>query len=189
MIVPVIDVGGQYNHLISRMLIELGAKSRLISMNLTHKNLIGMGADGLVIGGGPQSIPRDIDRLGNLPIIIREIEIPILGICLAHQLIGIIFGGKVGPARHPEYGPVTVFVDDEDELLRGLSPSFTAWESHNDEIQEIPVTLKVLAHSENCKVEAIKHVSKPIYGVQFHPEVIHTEKGRLIFVNFIAVCK
>ena len=112
-----------------------------------------------------------------------------MGICLTHQLIAIVFGGKAGPAKQPEYGPVEVFVDEKDELLEGFGKSFKAWETHNDEIKLLPEDFKVLAHSEKCKIQVIRHTTKPIFVTQFHPEVVHTENGTQIFKNFIRVCK
>ncbi|MCW1305146.1 MAG: gamma-glutamyl-gamma-aminobutyrate hydrolase family protein, partial [Candidatus Parvarchaeota archaeon] len=121
--------------------------------------------------------------------LIREIEIPILGLCLAHQLIAIIFGGKAGPAKFPEYGPVKVFVKEKDDILKGFPKVFTAWASHNDEVLSLPKNFEILAYSKHCKVEVMKHVNKPIFGVQFHPEVSHTEHGKKMFENFVRICE
>jgi GMP synthase (glutamine-hydrolysing) len=104
------------------------------------------------------------------------------------QLMVIHFGGKAGPAEIPEYGLAKMQVIDEDELFRGLPKEFLVWESHNDEVKETP-NFKVLALSENCKIQAIKHTSKPFYGVQFHPEVNNTEHGEEILRNFVNVVK
>jgi GMP synthase (glutamine-hydrolysing) len=189
MFIPVIDVGGQYNHLIYRMLSELGVESALLPMSLTPDHLITIGIDGLVIGGGPQSLPRDLEKMGNAPAFIEQLKVPILGICVAHHLIAIKFGGRVGPAIYPEFGPVIVYVDYENDILKELTPSFIAWESHNDEIYQVPPVLEILAHSNKCKVQAMKHVKLPIYSVQFHPEVAQTRRGREIFTNFIEICR
>lgn len=187
--IPVVNVGGQYNHLIKRALEELKVESELISMETTEEELERMNVDGLIMGGGPQRIGSDIDKLGNLPELIKKIEIPILGICVTHQLIAIVFGGKAGPAELPEYGPVEVFIDEKDEIFKGFGRSFRAWETHNDEVKELPKDFESLAHSEKCKVQAMRHENKPIFGVQFHPEVAQTEKGKVIFKNFVNVCR
>jgi len=189
MFIPVVNVTGQYNHLITRALIDLGMKSELVSLSVTKKNLEKMNADGLVMGGGPQRIDVEKDKLSNLSSLIKELEIPMLGICLTHQLIAIIFGGRAGPAKYPEYGPVEVFIDEEDHILKGLGKSFKAWETHNDEVLVLPRNFKILAHSEKCKVQVMAHKNKPIFGVQFHPEVVHTENGNMIFKNFIELCE
>jgi len=189
LIIPVADVGGQYNHLITRALTELGVESKLVPMFVTAKQLEEMHVDGFVTGGGPQRIGSEMEDLGNLPTVLKQLRIPILGICVTHQLLAAVFGGKAGSSKFPEYGPVRVFVDEEDEILKGFGSSFTAWESHNDEVLILPKNFKNLAHSERCNVQAMRHINRPIFGVQFHPEVVHTEKGHLIFKNFVEICK
>lgn len=187
--IPVADVGGQYNHLITRALIELGVESKLVPMSITAMQLEEMGADGFVTGGGPQRIGSEMEDMGNLPTVLKQLRIPILGICVTHQLLAAIFGGKAGPSKFPEYGPVKVFVEEEDEILKGFGSSFKAWVSHNDEVLVLPKNFKSLAHSEKCRVQAMRHINRPIFGVQFHPEVVHTEKGHLIFKNFAEICR
>jgi GMP synthase (glutamine-hydrolysing) len=189
MIIPVVNLGGQYNHLITRALTELDVKSELVPMSITKKDLEEMKADGLVMGGGPQRIGFESEKLGNLSNMIKEAKIPMLGLCVTHQLIASVFGGKAGQAKYPEYGPVKVYVDDEDEILKNFNKSFLAWETHNDEVTLLPENFEILAHSEKCKIQVMRHKNKPIFGVQFHPEVIQTEKGSLIFKNFIDICK
>lgn len=189
MLIPVVNVTGQYNHLINRMLTELGVNTALVPISISLKELVGMSVDGLVLGGGPQSLPKDLDKFGEIPACIKQLEVPILGICVSHQLIATIFGGKVGPANYPEFGPVTVYVDNEDILLKEFAPNFTAWESHNDEVLVAPPDFEILAHSDNCKTQAMKHGARPIYCVQFHPEVIHTKNGHKVFKNFIDACR
>jgi GMP synthase (glutamine-hydrolysing) len=189
MFIPVVNVTGQYNHLITRALMDLGINSELVPLSVTKKDLEKMNADGLIMGGGPQRIDAEKEKLGNLPSLIKQLEIPMLGICLTHQLIAIVFGGKAGPAKYPEYGPVEVFIDEEDRLLKDLGKSFRAWETHNDEVTILPKDFKVLAHSEKCKIQVTGHINRPIFGVQFHPEVVHTEKGNIIFKNFVETCK
>jgi len=187
--IPVVDVRGQYNHLIARALIDVDLETRLIPISITKEKLDQMNAKGLVMGGGPQRIGSEVTKFDKLSDVIREIEIPILGICVTHQLIAFVFGGKAGPAKSPEYGPVRVYVDEKDGIFKNFEDSFTAWETHNDEVLELPKDFKILAHSDKCKVQAMKHINRPIFGVQFHPEVVHTERGHLIFKNFVEICK
>jgi GMP synthase (glutamine-hydrolysing) len=97
-------------------------------------------------------------------------------------------GGKAGPSKVPEYGLAKIRVIEEDDLFMGLPKEFLVWESHNDEVKEAP-GFKVLAVSENCSVQAVKHGEKPYYGVQFHPEVNNTEHGEEIYRNFVRVVK
>jgi GMP synthase (glutamine-hydrolysing) len=104
------------------------------------------------------------------------------------QLMALHFGGKAGPAELPEYGLSRLRVIAEDDLFKGLPREFLVWESHNDEVKDAP-NFMILAMSDNCKIQAVKHVKKPFYGVQFHPEVNDTEHGSQILANFVnAVC-
>lgn len=191
LVVPVVNVRGQYNHLIARMFQELGAKSELIPMETTIEDLQRMKADALAAGGGPQRIREALKAgtLGNLPVLFKQVTIPLLCICVTHQLLAEIYGGESGAASAPEFGPIEVTVDREDQILSGMGPTFIAWGSHNDEVTKLPPSFVRLAHSENCKVQAMKHENKEVYGLQFHPEVSHTVNGRLVFRNFLDIMK
>lgn len=183
----VVDNGGQWTHREWRVLKYLGVDTKIVP-NTTEVEKIG-DVDGLVLSGGAPRIGSENQKLGNIGEYLQKLSVPILGICVAHQYIAIHFGGSAGAARVPAYGKVEVTVEREDELFEGLPKKFIAWESHNDEVQTLPEALECLAHSENCKVEAMKHRKRPIYGVQFHPEVEHTQYGEQIFRNFIKVCR
>ncbi len=173
---------GQYNHLIHRTLRDLGVETKLIQNTTPVEDLKDL--DGLVIGGGPS-----LERTGNCRIYVRELEIPILGICLGHQLIAEVFGGKVGRGSVGGYAEVLIEVIEDDEIFRGIPKRFKVWASHMDEVKEIPKDFKVLARSEICNVEAMRHKKKCIYGVQWHPEVYHTEYGVDFYRNFIEICR
>jgi GMP synthase (glutamine-hydrolysing) len=191
-VIPVVYVKGQYNHLITRRLQELGVESQLMPPSTPLSKMEAMGADALVMGGGPQSV-RSLDgltqELKDASNLMRETRLPMLCICVTHQLMATTFGGKTNLARKPEFGPVEVSVNDEDTILQGLRPSFTAWESHNDEVVVVPPGFKALASSDNCAVQAIRHEKKNVFGVQFHPEVYHTPKGVDVFKNFLATIR
>jgi GMP synthase (glutamine-hydrolysing) len=189
MIIPAADIGGQYNHMITRCLQELGVESELVPLSITVEELNDMGTDGFVMGGGPQRIGSEIDKLGNLPNLIKNLKIPMLGMCVSHQMIAVVFGGKAGPAKFPEYGPVEIFVDEENQILKSVEKTFTTWEAHNDEVLVLPENFKILAHSEKCNIQAMRHVKLPIFGLQFHPEVDDTKNGRMVFKNFIEICR
>ncbi|MDI6826718.1 MAG: hypothetical protein QMD36_06090 [Candidatus Aenigmarchaeota archaeon] len=103
--------------------------------------------------------------------------------------MAIIFGGKAGPAKFPEYGPVKVFVDDKDQILEGFGKSFIAWETHNDEVLKLQKISRSWHTPKKCKVQVMRHINRPIFGVQFHPEVVQTENENLIFKNFLGVCR
>lgn len=191
-IVPVVFVKGQYNHLISRTLQDLGVESRLLPASTTVSELEAMEADGLVMGGGPQRVRNINDLTGELASaagLISKLKIPLLCICVTHQLLAAAYGGATAAAKAPEFGPFEISVAEEDAILHGLKPSFTAWESHNDEIVKAPNGFRVLASSPNCSVQAMRHESLDVFGVQFHPEVSHTIKGVDVFRNFLGVVR
>ena len=173
---------GQYNHLIYRMLRDLNVETKLISNTTPVGELVDL--DGLVIGGGPS-----LDRTGNCAEYVKMLEIPILGICLGHQLIAKTFGGKVGKGKIGGFAEVTIRIIKSDPLFDGLPKEIKVWASHNDEVKEVTNELNILAESEICKIEALKHKKRPIYGLQWHPEVYHTEYGKDIYKNFIEICK
>jgi GMP synthase (glutamine-hydrolysing) len=190
--IPVVYVRGQYNHLIARRLQELGVESQLMPPSTPLEKFEAMGADALVMGGGPQSV-RSLasltDELRDASNLMIKIKLPMLCICVTHQLMATTFGGTTNLAKKPEFGPVEVSVSDEDTILQGLRPSFTAWESHNDEIVKAPPGFEVLASSDNCNVQAMRHKNADTFGVQFHPEVYHTPKGVDVFKNFLNVVR
>jgi GMP synthase (glutamine-hydrolysing) len=181
--VYVIDNGGQWTHRIWRVLREIGCETKIIP-NTTPVSEID--ADAMVLSGGAPRVVWESPRLGNCTDYLNEFHGPIMGICVGLQLMAIHCGGKAGPSKVPEYGLAKVRVIEEDDLFKGLPKEFLVWESHNDEVKEAP-DFKVLAVSENCSVQAVKHLKRPYYGVQFHPEVNNTEHGEEIYRNFVRV--
>lgn len=179
----VVDNGGQWTHRIWRVMREIGCESRIIP-NTTPAEEID--ADALILSGGAPRIALESPKLGNCANYFDHFQGPILGECLGMQLMAIHFGGKAGPAEIPEYGLAKMHVVAENDLFKGLPKEFNVWESHNDEVKEAP-SFVVLAASENCKIQAIKQLGKPLYGVQFHPEVNNTEHGHEILTNFARV--
>lgn len=181
--VYVVDNGGQWTHRIWRVLREIGCQTKIIP-NTTTVNT--MDADALILSGGAPRIAWESPKLGNCIEYLDCFEGPILGICVGLQLMAVHFGGKAGPSEIPEYGLSRLKVTEENDLFRGLPKEFLAWESHNDEVKDAP-SFSVLAMSENCRIQAVKHADRPIYGVQFHPEVNDTEHGEEILRNFVNV--
>jgi GMP synthase (glutamine-hydrolysing) len=186
--VYVVDNGGQWTHREWRVLKYLDVDTKIIPNTLSVTELLKLDLDGLVLSGGAPRIGGDAFKLGNTAAYLDKIDLPILGICVAHQFTAVHYGGSAGPAVTPEFGKTELIVDDENELFAGLPNRFQVWESHNDEIKTLPPVLMALAHSEHCRYQAIRHVEKPIYGVQFHPEVEHTDHGYDIFKNFLRLC-
>ena len=179
--VYVVDNGGQWTHRIWRVLREIGCETRTIP-NTT--SLSEIDADALILSGGAPRIAWESPRLGNCTDYLNDFHGPMLGICVGLQLMALHCGGKAGPSKVPEYGLARIRIIEEDDLFKGLPRDFLVWESHNDEVKEAP-GFKILATSENCSVQAVKHMKKPYYGVQFHPEVNNTEHGEEILRNFV----
>jgi GMP synthase (glutamine-hydrolysing) len=183
--VYVVDNGGQWTHRIWRVLREIECETKIIP-NTTPVNEID--ADGLIMSGGAPRIAWESPKLGNCIDYLNEFDGPILGICVGLQLMAIHCGGKAGPSKVPEYGLARIRVMEEDDLFKGLPKEFLVWESHNDEVKEAP-GFAILAVSDNCGVQAVKHLNKLYYGVQFHPEVNNTEHGEDILRNFVNVAR
>ncbi len=185
MIVPVVDNGGQWTHREWRVLRDLGAESRIVPNTTTFAQL---NADGIVLSGGALSLEGSAEPLGRVDEWIGSSTVPVLAICVGHQFLARRFGGKVGRGA-PEFGSVELVVDrSDDRLFAGLPSRLRVWASHNDQVVEAPPGWTVLAHSEACRVEAMASPDRPIWGVQFHPEVEHTEGGREIFRHFLDAC-
>jgi len=172
---------GQYNHLIHRTLRDLGIESKLID-NTTP--LESIDADGIVIGGGP-----DIERSGKSADYVRNLDIPVLGICLGLHIIARAFGGEIGRGSVGGYAEVEVEILERDEIFEDFPEKIRVWASHMDEVKSIPDGFQLLAKSDICSVEAMRHENKPIFGVQWHPEVYHTQYGEELYRNFIKICK
>lgn len=182
--VYVVDNGGQWTHREWRVLKYLDVETKIIP-NTTPPE--GLEVDALVLSGGSPHVAVEGAKMGENGTYLDKAEFPILGICAGFQFMCGHFGGAIGPAKKPEFGKATLVVDDEDDIFKGLPKEFVVWESHNDEVTKVPESFKVLAHSESCPVEAVRKVDKPLYGVQFHPEVENTEHGYDIFRNFLKV--
>lgn len=174
---------GQFAHLIHRAVRDLGTHCELIKNTLSVDELRSLDPDGLILSGGPT-----MERTGNCKRYVTEIQLPILGICLGHQLIAEAFGGSVRKGTLGGYAEVVVEICDPDEILRDISRRIKTWASHADEVDRLPNDFTRLARSDVCDVEAMKHAAKPIYGVQWHPEVAHTEAGNTVLSNFINIC-
>ncbi|MCK4613737.1 MAG: GMP synthase subunit A [Thermoplasmata archaeon] len=184
--ISVVDNGGQWTHREWRLLREIGVEADIIP-NTTPME--GIAADALILSGGAPRISFEVPKLGITGDYLDQLDIPILGICVGHQFLALHFDGKVGPAEVPEYGKTLVFVDEANDLFDGIPAEFQAWESHNDEIKALTPDFIPLAHSRNCAIQAMKYRKKAFYGVQFHPEVTHTNYGREIFENFIRLAR
>jgi len=177
----VLDFGSQYTKLIAKAVRELSVYSEIVPYDIPLAEIERIGPKGLILSGGPASVyekdsPHPDPRIYGL-------GIPILGICYGMQLLAQDLGGRVVRAREREYGLAWLEIDDG-KLFRGLGPRERVWMSHGDAVVELPPDFRAIARSEGLPIAAIRHQSKEIYGIQFHPEVAHTPKGKEILRNF-----
>ncbi len=182
----VVDNGGQWTHREWRVLRDLGVTSKIVPNDTPAEELQ---VDGLVLSGGAPRVGIDPAKMGNNGEYLDQLDCPILGICAGHQYMALHFGGEAKPAEVPEFGNTELTVEEPGDLFLGLPRTFTVWESHNDEVSRTPEGFRPLASSKNCAIQAMQASGRPLYGVQFHPEVEHTEHGYEIFENFLRVCK
>lgn len=180
----VINNYGQTCHLIHRAVRDLDQDVELMKNTSSIEEITAKKPDGLILSGGPE-----LSRAGNCSYYIKELDLPILGICLGHQLIAQTYGGTVRTGAAGGYASVEIEILLENDILKGLGPKTNVWASHADEVSMLPPDLIRLARSNICEVEAMKHLTKPLYGVQWHPEVSHTLKGNDLLRNFFEVCK
>jgi len=179
--IVVIDNHGQFTHLEHRALRDAGVDTEIVDNETPPEEI---DADGLVLSGGPA-----IERTGRCDEYL-ELDVPVLGICLGMQFIAHALGGRVGEGDYGGYADVEVDILDEDDPLVGsLAPTTHVWASHADEVKELPEGFTHTATSDVCDIEAMSNVEEELYGVQWHPEVAHTEQGQEVFENFIARCE
>ena len=179
--IVVIDNHGQFTHLEHRALRDLGVDTDLVDNDVDPDDVE---ADGIVLSGGP-----DMDRAGRSAEYLDREE-PVLGICLGMQLIAQELGGSVDSGEYGGYADVTVdILDDEDPLIGSLAPETRVWASHADEVKTLPDGFIHTGTSDVCGIEAMSDVDRDLYGVQWHPEVIHTEQGEEVFENFRDICE
>ncbi|WP_455276455.1 glutamine-hydrolyzing GMP synthase [[Eubacterium] cellulosolvens] len=190
--IVVLDFGGQYAHLIARRIREFNVYSEVVNGDISFEDFQDVkkkfNVKGIILSGGPSSVynessPKIDERLLNE-------NIPILGLCYGHQLLAFIAGGKVSQSTKREYGIAHVEINNPSGILLGMDKSEKVWMSHGDVVTELSKDYEILAHTENCPVAAFMHKSKPIYGIQWHPEVVHTERGMTVLQNFVKdICR
>lgn len=180
--IVVLDFGSQYSHLICRRIREFSVYAELVPYDISLEELKKHNPKGVIFSGGPSSVYSSDAPIPDDGIF--EMKLPLLGICYGHQLIVNKFGGKVKRANK-EYGSSVLTIDNDKNLLSGVGESVRAWMSHGDEAEEIPKGFKVIGHTKSAKAAAIASDEKSIYGIQFHPEVVHTEQGTEILKNFV----
>jgi len=187
----IIDFGSQFTQLIARRIRELGVFSDIISHKKIKFNQIKQSVKGIILSGGPLNVYQinkySFDKK------ILELNIPVLGICFGHQILSKLNGGRVKHSKHREFGLANVIKKNNSLLTNnffGAKKSKIVWMSHADQVSKLPKNFKVIASSLNSKFAIIENKIKNYYGVQFHPEVTHTENGKKLISNFIfLICK
>lgn len=181
--IAILDFGSQYSELIARRIRETEVYSEVISYRTSAAQLKQLNPRGIILSGGPSSVyddgaPHCDPELWNL-------GIPILGVCYGMQLMVQQQGGRVEPADRAEYGKASLHIDDPTDLLTNVEEGSTMWMSHGDSVTQLPDGFEVMAHTDNTPSAAIAHHGRKLYGVQFHPEVVHSTGGMALIRNFV----
>ena len=187
-LILILDFGSQYSQLIARRVRELGVYSELHPYHLSAERITALKPKGIIFSGGPASVyepgaPHSVPEIFSL-------GIPVLGICYGLQIVAYQLGGRVDTSAKREFGRAEVIIDDQSDLFAGLDgsgerASTVVWMSHGDALTEMPAGFHRLAHSSNSPICAVGDAKRKIYGVQFHPEVAHTVRGKEILRNFV----
>jgi GMP synthase (glutamine-hydrolysing) len=187
-LILIIDFGSQYTQLITRRVREVNVYSEIHPHTISFEDVQKLKPKGIILSGGPMSVYDDSAPTINPQIF--NLKVPFLGLCYGLQLICKNFGGTVEPAVSREYGKSILRVTDNSDILHGVEDASIVWMSHGDYLTELPKGFKVVGESDHSPICAISNPSRRIYGLQFHPEVVHTEKGEKIIKNFLFdICK
>lgn len=181
--IVILDFGSQYSELIARRIRETQVYSEVLSYRTTAEQLRQLNPKGIIFSGGPNSVydsgaPHCDPEIWNL-------GIPILGVCYGMQVMVQHLGGEVAKADRGEYGKASLYIDDPTDLLTNVEDGTTMWMSHGDSVTQMPQGFELLAHTENTPCAAIADHNKKLYGVQFHPEVVHSIGGLALIRNFV----
>ena len=181
--VLVLDFGSQYTQLIARKVRELGVFSEIFPFDVPLSRIIKENPKAIILSGGPSSVYEE-----KAPLVtgkIFSLGVPVLGICYGLQLMTHVLGGKVSSSSKREYGFATIVVKNRRGLLAGIRSDSQVWMSHGDKVNKIPEGFVITALTSNSKAAVIENREKKFFGVQFHPEVVHTKQGKKILSNFI----
>lgn len=187
-LILIIDFGSQYTQLIARRVREVKVYSEIHPHTISFQQILELNPKGIILSGGPMSVYDD--SAPDIDPQIFNLKVPFLGLCYGLQLICKYFGGKVEPAVDREYGKSILRITDNTDILHGVEDASIVWMSHGDYLTELPKGFKIIGESDHSPICAISNPSKRFYGLQFHPEVVHTEKGEKIINNFLFdICK
>jgi len=181
--IVILDFGSQYSELIARRIRETQVYSEVLSYRITPEEIRKMNPRGIILSGGPRSVYSDYAPQCDPEI--WELGIPILGVCYGMQLMVNELGGKVTQADRGEYGKASLLIDEPTHLLTNVENGVIMWMSHGDSVTTMPPGFELLAHTENTPCAAIANHERKLYGVQFHPEVVHSQGGLALIRNFV----
>ena len=186
----IIDFGSQFTQLIARRIREFGVFSEIISHKKIKNKDVDISVKGIILSGGPLNV-YEINKYKFDKKIIEK-SVPILGICFGHQMLSKLNGGRVKQSKHREFGLANILKINDSLLIKNFfnnKKSIKVWMSHADQVSKLPKNFKTVASSQNSKFAIIENKLKNFYGVQFHPEVTHTENGKILIKNFIfSIC-
>ena len=190
--VLIIDFGSQFTQLIARRIREFGVFSEIIShKKINSSKIIRQNIGGIILSGGPLNVYQNNKFTFDKKIL--KLNIPVLGICFGHQILSKELGGRVKKSKHREFGLATIKKISNSVLTKNFfnnKNTSNVWMSHADQVSKMPKNFKVIASSKNSKLTIIENIKDNFYGVQFHPEVTHTNNGKILLRNFIfLICK
>ena len=179
----VLDFGSQYTQLIARRIRESYVYSEILPWDIDESKIIDLNPKGIILSGGPNSVTESYTP--RLPQSVFDLGIPILGICYGMQTLAEQMGGHVISSDQKEFGHSELTIVKDSVLFKNLKKQINVWMSHGDQVQDIPDEFDLIAATETAPISAMEHINLPIYAIQFHPEVTHTEDGKTILDNFI----
>ena len=186
LVIDVVDNGGQWTHREWRMLRYLKVDTQIIDNTTPVEQLREL--DGIILSGGAARVGLT-GELGNCAAYL-ELDIPVLGICAGHQFMARHYGGDARESPIPEFGAMEIELQNQGgKIFQNTSPTQTVWESHNDEVHEVPDGFFITASSPSCKVQGMENEVGDRFGLQFHPEVNDSEFGKEMFENFVEICR
>ena len=184
----VLDFGSQYTQLIARRVRESNVYSEILPWDIDEEKIIEIKPKGIILSGGPESVTQS--HTPRIPQVVFDLNIPLLGICYGMQTLAEQMGGQVISSDNKEFGHAEVLLKADSLLFKNLEQTLNVWMSHGDQVQDLPDNFTLIASTDSAPIAAMQHQTKPIFALQFHPEVTHTECGKVILDNFIfKVCE
>ena len=184
----VLDFGSQYTQLIARRVRESNVYSEILPWDIDEEKIREIKPKGIILSGGPESVTQS--HTPRIPQVVFDLNIPLLGICYGMQTLAEQMGGQVISSDNKEFGHAEVLLKADSALFKDLEQTLNVWMSHGDQVQDLPDNFTLIASTDSAPIAAMQHQTKPIFALQFHPEVTHTECGKVILDNFIfKVCE